>query len=53
MKMDESGLISIEPDDVQEGGIFTFRTVVTGIMPGNFNIRASIVLLCEKPEVDL
>jgi hypothetical protein len=53
VKMEESGLISIQPEDVQEGGVYTFRTVITGIMPGNFNIRASIVLLCEKPEVDV
>ncbi len=52
VKMEEGGLISIQPDDVQEGGVYTFRTVITGIMPGNFNIRASIVLLCEEPEVD-
>jgi hypothetical protein len=52
VKMDESGLISIQPNDVEEGGIYTFKTLVTGIMPGNFHIQASIVLLCEKPEVD-
>jgi hypothetical protein len=52
VKMEESGLISIQPEDVQEGGVYTFRTVITGIMPGNFNIRASIVLFCGEPEVD-
>jgi hypothetical protein len=52
VKMGESGLISIQPKDVEEGGIYTFKTLFTGIMPGNFHIQASIVLLCEKPEVD-
>jgi hypothetical protein len=40
--------ILIQPQDVQPGGLFIYRTTITGIHPGTFHIRASIPLTATK-----
>jgi septal ring factor EnvC (AmiA/AmiB activator) len=49
MKQDET-TITIQPGDVTPGGVYTCNRTITGIMPGNFRIRATIVSKddCEK-----
>jgi len=42
VKLAGEGSIVIQPDDVGPGGIYTYKTHVTGISPGRFHIRASI-----------
>jgi hypothetical protein len=46
MEGEQDTVIMIHPEEVKADGIYTYRTVVTGIMPGNFRITA----LIEIPE---
>jgi hypothetical protein len=43
VSLKDEGTFFIQPADVKPGGIYIYRSVLTGIMPGNFNISARVV----------
>lgn len=43
VSLKDEGTFFIQPADVKPGGIYVYKSVITGIMPGNFNISARIV----------
>lgn len=43
VSLKDEGTFIIQPADVKPGGIYIYRSVLTGIMPGNFNISARVV----------
>lgn len=43
VSLKDEGTFIIKPSDVKPGGIYIYRSVLTGILPGNFNISARVV----------